>query len=329
MKQDEFAKNVERLVDPVNVGSIHFLESLNRMLPKSIQKALVKNSSKKIPFMGFVVEPYSSFLCYEIKNIEQAKSLLPNGFSLLKTKIFTDDIPKYYCIFGCFRAHTSAFWGARSEFYIIAQDDKTGMLSWLIVDYDSNTISYDSKSGLKAPNSTNSVITINHRGKLFVDIKRNDKSRQIIFNIDTEKGRMQNLDQRLWLEGNLSIGYGSNFSTETADIFSLRFEPCEVEKALLIPQDSIEIVDNSWFPGLLNDKPSVVACFPYAQHFISDSPGHSSNIKNKNELIESIDKFDFKNISVLSVKSFKRAMLVNLIISFAITVTLIVLYITK
>ncbi len=101
--------------------------------------------------MGFVVEPYSSFLCYEIADIDKAKSLLPDGFKLIKTKVFENDEPKYYCIFGCFRAHTSAFWGARTEFYIIAEDQKTGLLSWIIVDYDTDTISYDKKMALDRP----------------------------------------------------------------------------------------------------------------------------------------------------------------------------------
>jgi hypothetical protein len=306
-------KNTEAIksIDLINDNGIYYIDFLNRKIFSKINKVSVDSN------INLVKTVNNNLLIEERNQI------------INKTKIFTNDTPKYYCIFGCFRAHTSAFWGARTEFYIIAEDDKTGMLSWLIVDYDSNTISYDNKNGLKAPNSTNSVITINHRGKLFVDIKRDDNSRHIEFNIDTEKGAMQNLNQRLWLEGNLSIGYGSNFSKESADIFSLRFEPCEVEKALQIPLDSINITHNDWFSGLINEKPAVVACFPYAQHFISDSPGHSSNLKNKKELIESINKFDFTNINALSVKSFKRSLLINALISFVITATLVILYIYK
>lgn len=53
-----FAKEVERLVDPINVGTLHFIQGFNRLLPKAIQDKLVKSSSKNTPFMGFVVEPY-------------------------------------------------------------------------------------------------------------------------------------------------------------------------------------------------------------------------------------------------------------------------------
>ena len=152
MKKENFAKSVERLVDPITVGSLHLLQSFNQLLPKSAQKQIVRASSKKTPYMGFVVEPYSSFLFYEIADHDKAKALLPEGFELVKTKVFSDDEPKFYCIIGCFRAHTSAFWGIRTEFYIIAEDKSTGMLSWIIVDYDTNTISYDNKNGLTSPN---------------------------------------------------------------------------------------------------------------------------------------------------------------------------------
>ncbi len=219
MKQANFTKEVERLIDPITVGSLHFLQYFNQMLPKSIQKRIVRASSKKTPYMGFVVEPYSSFLCYEIIDLDQARTLLPDGFELIKTKIFKDDEPKYYCIFGNIRAHTSAFWGVRTEFYIIAKDKKTNLLSWIIVDYDTNTISFDSKNGLSSPNSEQSVITINHRGRLYVDVKRKDKSRELIYNTNIEDGAMKALDQRLWLEGNLSIGYGSNFNKKVPIFF--------------------------------------------------------------------------------------------------------------
>lgn len=279
--------------------------------------------------MGFVVEPYSSFLCYEIINIDWANSLLPDGFELIKTSIFSDDEPKYYCIFGCIRAHTSAFWGIRTEFYIIAKDQKTNLLSWIIVDYDTNTISYDNKNGLSSPNSSQSVVTINHRGILFVDVEKNDKSRKIEYDFCVEDGAMKRLDQRLWLEGNLSIGYGSLFNKHNADIFSLRFEPCEVEKALQIPIKKVNIQSNGWYQGLFAEKPSQAVCFPYAQHFVSDSPGHYENIKSKDELIAAKNAVNFKDIKVFSTKSFKIMFILGTSISFATTVTLIILLLIK
>jgi hypothetical protein len=328
MKENNFSKNVEKLVDPIDVGSLHFMQFFNNLIPKTIQRKLVKSSSKKTPYMGFVVEPYSYFLCYEIKDLEMAKTLIPEDFELIKTNIFANDEAKYYCIIGCINAHTSAFFGSRIEFYIIAEDKKTGLLSWIIVDYDTNTISYDKKQGLMNPNS-NLVITTNFDGTLIVESIRKDNSKKLIFNSDIKNGIMTPLDQRLWLEGNLSIGYGKDISEKDGDIFSLKFNPLEVEKALKIPFESLNITINSWFPDLIEDTPSQIVCFPYAQHFISDSPGYSSNIKNKEELIKEVDKLDFNKINVFSTKHLKKMFLIGPIISFFITLLLLIIIFLK
>lgn len=329
MNKINFAKGVERLIDPISVGTLHLMQSFNQLLPKSIQKQVVKSSSKKTPYMGFVVEPYSLFLCYEIEDIKKAESLLPDGFKLIKTKIFADDEPKYYCIFGCVRAHTSAFWGSRTEFYVIAEDQNTGLLSWIIIDYITDTISYDSKNGLSSPNSAQSVMTIDYHGTIYIDIQKIDNSHKLKLEVNIEKGEMTNLDQRLWLEGNLSIGYGRNLSDNGADIFALKFEPGEVEKALRIPISNLQLESNTWYNGLFEKAPSQIVCFPYAQHYISDSPGHSSIIKNKNELISAVESINFNKIKVFSTKSFKVMFLAGTAISFGITVLLVLLLILK
>jgi hypothetical protein len=322
-----FSKNVEKLINPISVGSLHFIQSFNQYIPKSIQKILVKSSAKKIPFMGFVVEPYATFLCYEIINIETVKKLIPKGFSLIKTSIFDDDIPKYYCLFGCFRSHTSAFWGTRAECYIIAQNDATGLLSWLIIDYDTDTISYDQAHGLRSPNCKTAIFEIDHNADIYSEIV-NNSNRKLIFNINIKNAQFKKLNQRLWLEGNLSIGYGTNLS-KTPDIFSLKFEPHEVAEAYTIPVKSANISCNNWFSGLFANSPSQIVCFPYAQHFVSDSPGYSSNIKNKAELVDSINKIDFQKIKVFSSDSFKKSMLFSSAASLLIILVLIVLLIIK
>ena len=148
MKKYKFTLGVEKLINPISVGTLHFLEGFNEMLPKDIQKKLVDKSSKKNPLMGFVVEPYCYFLCYEIKDLDYFKSLLPDNFEITPTKVFKDDEEKHYLILSCFKASTSAFFGTRVEAYVIATNKETGLTSWVIVDYDTNTISYDSKNGL-------------------------------------------------------------------------------------------------------------------------------------------------------------------------------------
>lgn len=325
MRHADFIKGVEKLINPMTVGALHFIQPLNRLLPKPIQKAFIRSSAKKIPFMGFVVEPYAFFLCYEIADQAQAEALLPDGFRLVKTSIFDKDTPGYYGIIGCFRSHTSTFWGTRAECYVIAEDEKTGLLSWIIVDYDSDTISYDSQNGLKSPNAGKAVHTTDYEGRLYVDIPRDDHSRRLAFTADLTDAKHLPLDQRLWLEGNLSIGYGRLLSKNRADIFSLTFNPGEVAQALTIPANKFTLEENSWYPGLFNSSPSQLVCFPYAQHFVSDTPGSSSAIKNKEGLVAAAKKIDFDNTPVFSAKSFYRMAAINILLSATITLVLIAL----
>ena len=329
MHKHSFSEEVERLVNPISVGSLHFIQMFNKLLPKAIQRRLVSSSSKKIPFMGFVVEPYSFFLCYEIADANKAKALLPDNFELVKTSIFQDDDPKYYCIFGCFRAHTSAFWGVRNEFYVIAEDKKTGLLSWIIIDYDTDTISYDSQNGLRSPNCDSAILTTDYTGSIIANIKNNDQSRGLEFNATLDKGGMKKLNQRLWLEGNLSIGYGRVLSQNNADIFSLKFQPGEVAQALDIPLQNLNISTNSWYPGLFKSAPARAVCFPYAQHFVSDSPGHTSKLQNEDQLQAANEAIDFSTVKTFSAKSFLVMFVVNAAISTVIILTLAVIAILK
>jgi hypothetical protein len=305
MDTDRFVEGVERLIKPIEVGTLHYMQGFNDMLPTRLQKKIIKKASKATPYMGFVVEPYSYFMCYELRDLERAESYLPEGFKLVKTKIFDDDQPKYYGIFGCFNAHTSGFWGLRVEFYVIAEDETTGMMSWIIVDYDTNTITYDPGSGLSNPNAQDSIMTVDYTGRLLLDIK-NDKGRQLRFVSDISRGQSKALDKRLWIEGNLSIAYGTYKSKDDPGKFSLTFDPREFKSALKIEKGDLSISCNDWFPGLFDDEPSQVLCFPYAQHFLSDSPGYSSNIKNEKEMIEKHKKVDFDKIPIFSTEKFKK-----------------------
>lgn len=329
MKKFAFTKGVERLVDPMSVGTMHFIQPLNSLLPKTIQKRLITAASKKNPVMGFVVEPYSFYLFYEIADLAKAEAILPDGFRLIKTSIFEHDEPKYYCISSCFRAHTSAFWGVRNELYLIAEDESTGLLSWIIMDYDTDTISYDNQSGLRAPDATKAVCTIDYSGTIIADIGRSNTSHSIAFTAKVDNGTMTPLNQRLWLEGNLSIGYGRTLSQNQADIFSLKFDPSEVEQALNVPLTDVHITTNSWYPGLFEQTPAHAVCFPYAQHFVSDSPGYTSQLKNKQDLLEADEAIDFDKAGNFSPPPFQRMLIINSIVSTAIIVLLIVLLIIK
>ncbi|MGL5312562.1 MAG: hypothetical protein ACRC92_04885 [Peptostreptococcaceae bacterium] len=328
MNKEKFIKGTERLINPIEVGTIHFIQYFNKFIPNNIKKQMVNSSGSKTPYMGFVVEPYSVFLCYEIEDIERAKTFLPEGFKLIKTKIFEDDEPKYYSIFGCINAHTSGFWGSRVEFYIIAEDTTTGLLSWIIVDYDTNTITYDPKNILSDPSVENLIITTDYTGELFVDFENKD-GRKLIFNSNIKQGKIKPLDKRLWVEGNLSIAYGKNKSKDDAGKFSLIFNHREFKEALKISSGNLTIKSNNWFPGLFKSEPSEIVCFPYAQHFLSDSPGHYSDLRSEEDLNKAVEDIDFNNIKPFSTKSFKATFLIGGLISGIINIILLILLILK
>ncbi|WP_339014724.1 hypothetical protein VNN36_12420 (plasmid) [Lactococcus garvieae] len=329
MNKFKFIKNVEKMIDPINIGTTHFLQTYSKILPKPLQYKIIKKSSEQNPYMGFVVEPYSFFLCYELRDLDWAESLLPDNFKLIKTSIFKDDDPKYYCIFGVFNVHTSAFWGTRMEFYIITENKTTGLLSWVIIDYDTNTISYDEKNGLSDANTTTCVFTTAYDGEVIVDIQNERNNRELVTNGKISSGQFNKLSSRLWLEGNLSVGYGKELTNRGDDVFALIFHPSEVEQALKLPTEVVNIQKNTWYPGLFEHEPSQIVCFPYAQHFLSDSPGHVSEISSEIELLKQYNEIDFNTFSKYSGNSIKKAFLIGQLISTLIILVLIAALIFK
>lgn len=324
-----FIKNIEKMINPIEVGTIHFMQSFINSIPPTLQAKLITNGAKKNPYMGFVVEPYSFFLCYELVDLEKAQQLIPDNYKLIKTKIFNEDIPKYYCIQGCFNVHTSAFWGTRSEFYIITESKDTGLLSWVIVDYDTNTVSYDQKRGLSSSNTSSCVLTTSFDGNVIIDIQNQKNRRELILESDITQGIQKTLDSRLWIEGNLSVTYGKYLSTNKGEAFSVTFNPKEFEKALYIPLSKTKIERNTWFPGLFKDSPDQLVCFPFAQHFLSDSPGHYSTIQDEHALINRVENIDFSTFSNYSSSSIKKSFQLGQLFSFILIILLLVLLILK
>ena len=73
----DYAKGVERLVDPMEVGKVHYLQTRMRHLPVFLQRKIVTNAAKKASKMPFVVEPYCTFLYYDIPVPERIQRYLP------------------------------------------------------------------------------------------------------------------------------------------------------------------------------------------------------------------------------------------------------------
>ncbi|MBP2098762.1 hypothetical protein [Enterococcus rivorum] len=329
MEKYKFIKKIEQLINSQDVATLQTMSPFMKWVPKKIQNKIISQSAQKNPYMGFVVEPYSVFLCYEIKDLEQAKALIPDNFSLIKTKIFTEDEPKYYMIFTCFNVHSSAFWGTRLEVNIIAENKETGLLSWLIIDYDTNTLSYDKKNGLMESNAEKALVTTDFEGNIIVDIKNSLKKRSLIFDCQMSNSKLEKLDQRLWLEGNLSVGYGKEISLNSSDVFSLKFDPKEVEKGFNIPLEQVNIVKNTWYEGLIDTEPTMAVYFPYAQHYLSDSPGHFSLPKNELEMVKQVKELDLDHLPLYSSASIRKMFVVGIAMNFFVFVTLIILLFLK
>jgi hypothetical protein len=76
---------------------------------------MLYRASKNTPCIGFVIEPYSLFLFFKLRDIEYAKSMLPDRYELAKTKLFADDVPDYYMGIGNLGTRASTFWGTRQN----------------------------------------------------------------------------------------------------------------------------------------------------------------------------------------------------------------------
>jgi len=292
MKVNDFAYGSERLVDPIQVGKVHYMQHWLNKLPRFWQRKIITNASKKTPKMGFVVEPYAFFLFYEIKDAAKVNALLPDGFEIMKSRVFAGDEEKYYGIVSTFRLHTSTFWGARSEFYVVAKNTKTGLMSWVILDYLSDTISYDEKHGLRSAEAKRAVVTTTCEGQVLVDMANDIDSHRIAYKANLANPKTRTLDEKLWIEGNTSIAYGREIAKD-GKLFSLTFMPEEMSTAWEIPLDDVSVEEVPWFSDLLSREPVQAACFPFAQHMLSDSPGKSTFYGSKEALRKAAEAVEF------------------------------------
>ena len=295
----EYAKGVEKLVNPMEVGKVCYMQTKLRRLPVWLQRKIVTSATKKADKMPFVVEPYCSFLFYEITEPEKMQPFLPSGFQPAKAAIFQGDPEKYYGAVTMFRVHSSVFWGARTEFYLMAENKKTGLLSWIICDYISDTISYDAKHGLKSPDALRTVMTTTCEGDFVCDMQNTDKEKFVRCEMSLEGARMRALDTRLWIEGNTSIAYGRLAGEADGDLFSLTFFPEEMKRALEIPTSQVRKAEVLCGTGKLGGVLERAVSFPYAQHMLSDAPGRQTHYGSEEALRKAVEKVDFKKIKTL------------------------------
>ncbi len=287
----EYIKATELMVTPEKVAAINQVSSFLQKLPLKWQKSIATKGAKKNPYMGFIVEPYSFFLSYEITNTDVAQKLLPEGYRIVPTSMFSATKPRPSVIIGAFNIHTSVFWGSRVELYLIAENIKTGLLSWIILDYETNTNSYDPGQGFIGATTSRSVVTTSYKGEVIIDVEGAKTGHRLALSAPATQGKLSLLNQRLWIEGNLSVDYGGSLKDGASDPFGLIFDPKEMESALNIPLETVNVEINTVCGSFIAANPFEAGCFPFAQHFVTTSMPVGTSMKNAQDLEDAALKF--------------------------------------
>jgi len=286
-----YIKNTEKMVVPAMVATTTQGSAFLRKLPLRLQRYIANRGARSNPYMSFVVEPYAAFLAFEITDAEAASKILPPGYSLFSSAMFTDTAARPCAIVSAFNVHTNVFWGNRVEFYLIAENCNTGLLSWVIVEYESNTHSYEPSRGFIAPSTKPSVVTTSYAGEIIIDVASAECGNSLAFVADLNHAVSTELDQRLWVEGNLSVDYGGALQQCTKP-FSLIFDPQEMARALKLPLEDISLCTNTFGAGMLDPRPFEAACFPYAQHFVTTSTPTATTMRTAEDLERAVTELN-------------------------------------
>ncbi len=286
-----YVKTTEKLVVPTKVAATMQGIGMLHKLPLGLQRSIVNRGARTNPYMSFVVEPYSVFLAFEILDTEAAERLLPPHYSLLPAAMFGDTAKRPCAIISAFNVHTSVFWGSRVEFYLVAENCDTGLLSWIIDEYESSAPSYDPRRGFIMPSTAHSVVTTSYVGEVIVDVASAQSTNSLALVADLNNAALTELDQRLWVEGNLSVDYGGELQQCTKP-FSLVFDPREMTRALKVPLEAISLCTNTFGKGMLDPVPFEAACFPYAQHFVTTSVPTATTMRTAEDLEKAVTELN-------------------------------------
>lgn len=323
---EKFIRVVENLVIPSKVSELIFFSGFKKLVPNSVFKRMLEKISKKSPYMGFIIDPYATFLFFKLKDIEKAKSYLPRRYELTKTKIFDDEEPEHYLGMGIFNTRASTFWGSRLEVYLIAKDKETGHPSWIFLDILSDTLIAIPKEGVVDKNCTKAMITTSSKGDLIIDFKEDPTDRQLTLKGNIGNGKIRPLYQPIWIAGNTSIGHRKDWSEKNDDPFAVIFDPAEVENALDIPLEDVHLTKNTLFPGMAESELCKVLCFPFTQHYIADSPGRRTYIKDNKDMIENYNKIsNLNDIKTFSTKGIKRMLVMGMVLPILSSIILFIL----
>ncbi|MBN1335070.1 MAG: hypothetical protein JXB39_03820 [Deltaproteobacteria bacterium] len=316
VQNDEpFIQRVESLIEPGEVCDLFFIQRFKKLMPNVLFKRLLYETSRRYPQIGFVIEPYSLFLFFRLKDLDRAKSLLPARYELVKSRIVEGDEPDHYHGMGIFNTRGSTFWGTRLESYLIARDKETGLVSWIFIDIFSNTLIALPKAGVADPNSHGAVYTTSSKGDFFVNIAEDGTGRRLKLRGTLSRGQRKVPDKPLWIGGNTSIAYTEKLSGGDETPFAVIFDPAEVATALEIPVEDVKLEENGLMPGLAEPELCKVLCFPFAQHYIADSPGCRTFVKDEEDMVAKVHAIaERTQMETFSTRGVKRLFLAGFLL---------------
>jgi hypothetical protein len=325
-----FIKKSESLAKPRNSTAISFLGDFNKYLPKRVQQSMMRKGSGKVPYLGFIVEPYGFFASFRIRDRAAAQALLPDRYELADASMFKNGEKNPLVIISAFSTRTSAFMGMRLECYLIGRSRETGSLSWIIVDYMTNTSSHDPKNGFCGYTADPAIHATTPYGELLVDVK-GSAGGQFAVRADLYAGTMEELDEGLWVEGNMCVDYGGALKDESSAPFGLIFDPVLMAKAMRIPPGKFEIETNTFLNALIDQRrPESVAVFPYSQHFVIRQGFQAQRVAGKEGLFREIQTFlDRDGLKPMSGDDLKRPLFRGMLISFLVNLGIIVFLLVK
>jgi hypothetical protein len=231
---------------------------------------------------------------------------------------------------GIFNTKASTFWGSRLEVYLIAKDTKTNITSWIFLDILSNTIIAHPAKGITDPNTSKALYTTNSKGEVFLDFLKHKTDIGLSLKGKLTGGKLRPLEQDLWIMGNASAAFSKNYVRESGDPFAVIFDPAEVQQALDIPVKDILILSNTLVPDWADTTLVKAVCFPFAQHYIADSPGLRTFVENPEDMIVKYNALAEKtNMKTFSAKSVKIQLFLGIILSGAANIILLMLLLSR
>jgi hypothetical protein len=174
------------------------------------------------------------------------------------------------------------------------------------------------------------MFTTNSRGEIYLDIREDRTGRRLSLTCKLGGGRLRTPDETLWVMGNTSIAHSRQIAGDREDPFAVIFDPAEVSQAIDIPPGDVAIAENSLFPGLAEEAVSIAACFPYAQHYVADSPGCRTWIKNPDDMVEAYRRIaGMPGIRTFSTKTIRRLFFLGMAVFPVISLVLLLLLLLR